>query len=262
MVHPKNKFKARLRAGDTQIGLWLALADSYAAEICAGAGFDWLLIDGEHAPNDLRSTLSQLQVIAAFPAQAIVRPAAGEINVIKQLLDIGAQTLLIPMVESAAQARQLVSAVRYPLAGVRGVGSALARASHWNAIPDYLRNADSEICLLVQIETAEGIKNIEEIAAIDGVDGIFVGPADLAASLGHLGNSMHPEVQSAIQDAIRRILMAGKPAGIISVEEAQARQWLALGCSFVAVGIDTMLLAGGARALMRRYREQADGTGS
>ena len=255
-IHSTNKFKIRLRAGDTQIGLWLALADSYAAEICAGAGFDWLLIDGEHAPNDLRSILSQLQVTAAFPTHAIVRPPIGEIYLIKQLLDLGAQTLLIPMVETAAQARQLVSAVRYPPAGIRGVGSTLARASHWNGVPDYLRNADAEVCLLLQIESAEGLKNLEEIAAVDGVDGIFLGPNDLAASLGHLGEPMHAEVQSAIENAIKRILQGNKPAGILSADETQARRWMAMGCTFVAVGADTTLLARSARALMTSFSGQ------
>ncbi len=260
MDHTKNTFKTRLRAGETQIGLWLALADSYSAEICAGAGFDWLLIDGEHAPNDLRSILAQLQTIAAYPAQAIVRAPAGEVHIIKQLLDLGAQTMLIPMVETSEQAAHFVSAVRYPPVGIRGVGSALARASHWNAVPNYLRNADSEICLLLQIESVEGMKNLEEIAAVDGVDGIFLGPSDLAASLGHLGDPMHSEVQSTIRDAIRRIQAAGRPAGILSADEEQARHWLALGCSFVAVGADTTLLARSARGLLARFKEQSDGS--
>ena len=258
MDHPKNLFKTRLLAGETQFGLWLALADPYAAEICAGAGFDWLLIDGEHSPNDLRSILAQLQTIAAYPAQAIVRPPTGETYLIKQLLDIGAQTLLIPMVESATQASDLVAAVRYPPAGVRGVGSALARASHWNAVPDYPRNADREICLLVQIESARGIQNLEEIASVEGVDAVFLGPADLAASLGHLGDLMHPEVQRTMQAAIERIRTAGKPAGTISSDEAQAKQWLAQGCSFVAIGADTTVLATHARGLLSRFKGRAN----
>ncbi len=258
MEHPKNTFKTRLRAGETQIGLWLALADAYAAEICATAGFDWLLIDGEHSPNDLRSTLAQLQAIAPYPAQAIVRPPIGQTHLIKQLLDIGAQTLLIPMVESAAQARELVAAVRYPPAGVRGVGSALARASHWNAVPHYLHEADAEICLLAQIESAAGIANLDEITSVEGVDGIFLGPADLSASLGHLGDPTHPDVQSAMQDAVERIRRAGKAAGTLFSDEQQARHWIAQGCTFVAVGADTTLLASHARTLRARFRNAAE----
>jgi 4-hydroxy-2-oxoheptanedioate aldolase len=253
MEHPKNTFKTRLFAGETQIGLWLALADAYAAEICAGAGFDWLLIDGEHAPNDLRSILGQLQAIAPYPSQAIVRPPIGDTHLIKQLLDIGAQTLLVPMVETGAQARELVAAVRYPPIGIRGVGSALARASRWNAIPQYLRDADAGICLLVQIESAKGLENLDAIMAVEGIDGVFLGPSDLAASLGHRGDPLHAEVQSTLQSAIERIRRAGKPAGILSSEEIQARQWLAQGCTFVAVGADTTLLSKHARSLSARF---------
>ena len=253
MKHPENSFKTRLLAGETQIGLWLALANSYAAEVCAGAGFDWLLVDGEHAPNDLRSILEQLQAIAPYPSHAIVRPPIGETSLIKQLLDIGAQTLLIPMVESDLHARELVAAVRYPPAGVRGVGSALARASRWDAVPRYLHNADAGICLLVQIESAKGIDNLDRIARVEGVDGVFLGPADLAASLGHLGDPMHPEVQAALQSAIQRIRAAGKLAGILSSDEEQARHWIAQGCTFVAVGADTILLARSARNLRARF---------
>jgi 4-hydroxy-2-oxoheptanedioate aldolase len=250
----KNLFKEKLR--DTRrplIGLWLALADSYAAEICAGAGFDWVLIDGEHAPNDLRSILAQLQTIAAYPVHAVVRPPIGEVHLVKQLLDIGAQTLLIPMVDSAEQARRLVSAVTYPPAGIRGVGSSLARASRWNGITGYLDRADAEVCLLVQVETLEGLRNLDAIATVEGVDGVFIGPSDLSASMGYRGNHGHPEVQAAILDGISRIRAAGKAAGVLANDEKLARQYMDAGCGFVAVGADTTLLARGARDLAAKF---------
>lgn len=177
MEMPINRFKQRLCSGETQIGLWLGLADAYCAELAANAGFDWLLIDGEHAPNDLRGMLGQLQAIAPYASQAIIRPVVGDSALIKQLLDIGAQTLLVPMVESADQARELVRAMHYPSQGIRGVGSALARASRWNSIPGYLDQADAQMCLLVQIENLEGLANLDAIAQVDGVDGVFIGPA-------------------------------------------------------------------------------------
>src|SRR5580658_4883904 len=191
----KNTFKAALESGDReQIGLWLGLADPICAEICAGAGFDWLLIDGEHAPNDVRSVLAQLQAVAPYRARPVVRPVSGDVNLIKQLLDIGAQTLLIPMVESAGQARQLVSAMRYPPEGIRGVGAALARAARWDRIPDFVHKANAEMCLLVQVESRKGLDSLEAIAAVEGVDGVFIGPADLAASMGYPGNPRHPDM--------------------------------------------------------------------
>lgn len=253
MIH--NTFKAKLKAGTPQIGLWLGLADAYCAELAANAGFDWLLIDGEHAPNDLRSLLGQLQAVAAYPSQPVVRPVVGDAALIKQVLDIGAQTLLVPMVESAEQARQLVRAVTYPPNGIRGVGSALARASRWNSVSGYLDQADEQICLLVQIENREGLANLDAIAAVDGVDGVFIGPADLSAAMGHRGNPGHPEVQAAIEDAIARITRAGKAAGILSADETLARRYLALGATFVAVGVDTTVLMRGLQALAGRFKQ-------
>lgn len=254
MQNPHNRFKAALKAGEVQIGLWLGLADAYCAELLAGAGFDWLLIDGEHAPNDLRSLLGQLQAVAPYPAQPIIRPPIGDPVLIKQLLDIGVQTLLVPMVDSAAQAAELVRAMRYPPFGIRGVGSALARASRWNSIPGYLDKADEQMCLLVQIENLDGLANLDAIAAVEGVDGVFIGPADLSAAMGHRGNPGHPEVQAAIEDAIARIRLAGKAVGILSADEALARRYLELGCSFVAVGVDTSLLMKALQSLAGRFK--------
>jgi 4-hydroxy-2-oxoheptanedioate aldolase len=240
---PTNPFKRELRGGRVQIGLWMGLNDAYATEICAGANFDWILIDAEHAPKEPETILSQLQVLAAYRCHPVVRPWCGEVHLIKRLLDLGAQTLLVPMVETAAQAEQLVRAMRYPPAGVRGVGSALARASRWTRVRDYLHNAGQELCLLVQVETERGVANAAEIAAVDGVDGVFIGPSDLAASLGHIGQSTHPEVKAAIESAIAAIRQQGKAPGILALDPEMARHYMNLGCLFVAVGIDTVLLA-------------------
>ena len=262
MRTPINSFKKALLNPQPQIGLWVGLANGYAAEMVAGTGFDWLLIDGEHAPNDVRSVLAQLQGVAstwsaqdeAERSQAVVRVPVGDTTLIKQFLDIGAQTLLVPMVDTPEQAAQLVQATRYPPDGIRGMGSALARASRWQAYPNYLHEANAQTCLLVQAETVEAMKNIDAIAATPGVDGVFIGPADLSASMGFVGQPNHPEVQAVIADAIARILKAGKAPGILSTTEEQARKWLAAGALFVAVGVDTILLAAAAKQLLAKYK--------
>ncbi|AZE89256.1 4-hydroxy-2-oxoheptanedioate aldolase [Pseudomonas orientalis] len=254
MDMPVNLFKQRLRSGEAQIGLWLGLADAYCAELAANAGFDWLLIDGEHAPNDLRGMLGQLQAVAPYPSHPVIRPVIGDTALIKQVLDIGAQTLLVPMVQSAVQAQELVKAIHYPPNGVRGVGSALARASRWNSIPGYLDHADAQMCLLVQIENREGLANLDAIAAVDGIDGVFIGPADLSASMGFRGNPGHPEVQAAIEDAIARIRNAGKAAGILSADPVLARRYIELGAAFVAVGVDTTVLMRGLQSLAATFK--------
>jgi 4-hydroxy-2-oxoheptanedioate aldolase len=264
---PVNTFRNALRAGQAQIGLWLGLADPYCAEILAGAGYDWLLIDGEHAPNDLRSTLAQLQAIASAhsaqpPGQPVSHPVVrvplgtGDAGtaLIKQYLDLGAQTLLVPMVDTPEQAAQVVRAAKYPPEGVRGMGSALARASRWQGYPDYVRQANAQVCVLLQAETVLAMQHLDAIAATPGVDGVFIGPADLSASMGYPGEPGHPVVQAAILDGIARIRQAGKAPGIIANDEAQARQWLGAGALFVAVGTDTILLKGAASELLRRYR--------
>lgn len=257
MRTPANPFKQALAGPRSLIGLWLGLADPYSAELCATAGFDWLLIDGEHGPNDLRSMLGALQAVAPYPAHPVLRIPHGDTALIKQVLEIGATTLLVPMVESAAQARDLVRASRYPPHGVRGVGSGLARSSRWGGFPGYLHEADDGICLLVQVETASALAQLDEIAAVDGVDGVFIGPADLSASMGHLGNPGHPEVQRAIDTAIARILAAGKAPGILAVDEALAQRYIGLGARFVAVGVEATLLARAVRALAARFATSA-----
>jgi 4-hydroxy-2-oxoheptanedioate aldolase len=254
MQLPANTFKRAISAGQPQIGFWLGLADPYCAEICAGAGFDWLLLDAEHGPNTIQTLLAQLQAVAPYPSHPIVRATQGDTAHIKQLLDIGAQTLLVPLVETAEQAAAIVRATRYPPAGIRGVGSALARASRWNRIGDYLHTADDEICVLVQVETAAALANVEAIARTSGVDGVFIGPADLAASLGFRGNPSHPVVRDAIDKAIAGIIAAGKPAGTLSADEAVARRALAAGCTFVAVGVDTTTFARATTSLAQRFK--------
>jgi 4-hydroxy-2-oxoheptanedioate aldolase len=252
-----NHFKQALLDNKPQIGLWVGLADPYAAEALAGTGFDWLLIDGEHAPNDVRQILAQLQAVAPYPVHPVVRPVIGDVPLIKQLLDIGAQTLLVPVVESAAQAAQMVAATRYPPNGIRGVGSALARSSRWNMIDDYLHQADQQMCLLVQVETKVGLENLAEIAAVEGVDGVFFGPADLSASLGFLGKPTHPDVQRAIMEGMKTVRKAGKAPGILSADRALARTYLDAGALFVAVGVDTTLLVRGALALIADFKGPA-----
>lgn len=258
MKNPINPFKQALREGRVQIGLWVGLADAYAIEAMAGAGFDWLLIDGEHAPNDLRTVLAQLQAVAAYPTHPIVRPVIGDVPLIKQLLDVGAQTLLVPVVETAEQAATLVAATRYPPRGIRGVGSALARSSRWNQIGDYLHTADDQMCVLVQVETQKGVANLAAIAAVEGVDGVFFGPADLSASMGLLGQPGHPAVQRAILDGIAVVRAAGKAAGVLAPDPKLARQYLDAGAQFVAVGVDTTLLTRACRELAAAYQTRQD----
>jgi 4-hydroxy-2-oxoheptanedioate aldolase len=254
MMTPENTFKSALAYDDLQIGLWLALADAYAAELCAGCGFHWLLIDGEHAPNDLRGILAALQAVAAYPVHPVVRiPKADDAALIKQVLELGATTLLVPMVESAEQALQLVRAMRYPPQGIRGVGSAIARSARWSSYPNYLHEANERVCLLVQVETREALAQIDAIAAVEGVDGVFIGPADLSASMGLLGQPAHPEVKAAITDALARITRAGKAPGILCADEALARHYIEAGARFVAVGVDTTLLVKAASGLAQRF---------
>lgn len=252
----ENRFKKAIAQKQTQIGLWLGLADPYVAEIAAGAGFDWLLIDGEHAPNDLRTILSQLQAVAAYPdAHPIVRPVNGAPALLKQLLDVGCKTLLIPMVETAEQAQALVSAVRYPPHGIRGVGTALARAAGWGRDTSYLESANDDVCLLLQVETAKGLENLEAIAAVDGVDGVFIGPADLAASLGYLGQPGHPEVTRVVGKALQDVARFGKAPGILALAPDLVQVYMDFGAVFVAVGVDTVIYAHATSSLAAQYKQ-------
>jgi 4-hydroxy-2-oxoheptanedioate aldolase len=252
---PINHFKQRLLAGDIQYGLWLGLPDTTAAEICAGAGFDWLLIDGEHAPFDLPATMAHLQAMAAYKVSPIVRPVSGDVTLLKQLLDIGAQTLLVPMVETPEQAQQLVQAVRYPPQGIRGLGTSLARAARWNQVPNYLHQANEQICLIVQVETVKALENLEAIVSVEGVDGVFIGPSDLSASMGHIGNAGHPEVVEAINSALSTIQAAGKASGLLCLQPELTESYIEQGARFVGVGVDTLLLAQGAKKLVQQFKQ-------
>ena len=249
---PVNRFKRALKEGKPQIGMWSSLSNHIVAEILAHAGFDWVLLDTEHSPNELPMVQSQLQAMAGGTATPVVRPAWNDMVLIKRYLDIGAQSLLLPYVQSADEARDAVRFTRYPQAGVRGVAGA-TRAAGYGRIPDYLKRAAEEICVLVQAETRLALKNLEAIAAVEGVDGIFIGPNDLAADLGYLGNWQHPDVWKAMEDAARRIRKAGKAPGIL-VGEADGKRCLDAGFLFVAVGADVGMLARGSDALAAKFK--------
>jgi 4-hydroxy-2-oxoheptanedioate aldolase len=252
MPAPINRFKQALKSGDPLIGFWLGLTSPAVAEMAGRAGYDWLLIDNEHGPNDLQSSLAQMQAIDGTGAAAMVRVPQAEAWMIKQMLDAGAQNLLIPMIDTAAQAADMVRAVRYPPHGIRGVGAALGRASRWNTIPDYLTTANDQICVIVQVETRAAIANLPEILAVEGVDGVFIGPADLSADMGLLGQLDAPVVITVIEDAMRLIRAAGKSAGIIwGAEDAQ--RWIDIGANFVAIGGDAPMLAGAMAAARKRF---------
>lgn len=248
-----NPFKQRLLAGETQYGYWLAMANAYSAEIAASCGFDWLLIDGEHGPNDVRSILAQLQAVAAYPVSPLVRVVEGTTANIKQLLDIGAHNLVIPMIESAEEASHMVAATRYPPRGNRGVGAAIARSSRWLAIENYAAEIEENICLILQIESQKGIDNLDEILEISGYDGIFIGPSDLAASMGYPGQTDHEEVQLAISIACEKIKASGKTIGTLSTEPDMIKTYANLGATFIAIGVDTISYAQSARNLAKQY---------
>lgn len=255
--------RARLDAAERPlIGLWACAGSPVTAEIVAGSGCDWVLLDAEHSPNGLESVLAQLYAMSAYPVAPLVRPPSGDTVTIKQFLDLGAQNLLIPMVDSAEQAEQIVRAVRYPdgsaAGGVRGVGSALARSARWNRVEGYLGRASETISLTVQIESAAAVADVERIVAVDGVDAIFVGPSDLAASMGLLGEQGHPDVVDNVLRAIRAGVAAGKPVGVNAFVPADAERYIAAGASFVAVGADVAILARQTEALVERFTGGAD----
>ncbi|MBI5107951.1 MAG: HpcH/HpaI aldolase/citrate lyase family protein [Rhodocyclales bacterium] len=255
MEMPRNLFKQRLAMHQWQVGLFVCMASAYSMEILAGTGFDWLVIDAEHSPNHPASAMAQLQAAAPYPVQLLVRPMSHDPALIKQYLDAGAQTLLVPLVDDAAQAVALVRALRYPPEGIRGVAASLARAARWNGVKDYVKHANAEVCLVVQVETRLGLENLDSILAVDGVDAVFIGPADLAASLGHLGESGHPVVRAAIEDTLRRIRASGKAAGVFVTDPELAATYHSLGASFVAVGADASLLSNAALKAAAAFRD-------
>lgn len=251
---PRNRFKAGLAAGKCQIGLWTALPGTVPVEILSGCGFDWLVLDTEHAPGDPLTVLPQLQTMAAFPTAPVVRPAWNDSVLIKRFLDLGAQTLLLPYVQNRAEAEAAVAAMRYAPRGMRGMAGSV-RAAGYGRTKDYVHRAEEELCLIVQVETAEALDNLEDIASVDGVDGVFIGPADLSASLGHPGDQFHPDVVAAIEGAITRLVKIGVPAGILTFRDDFIRRCIDLGALFVAVGMDAGLMARAATDLAATYRQ-------
>jgi 4-hydroxy-2-oxoheptanedioate aldolase len=257
MPAPTNSFKQALANGDRVIGCWLSFAEASAAEIMGTAGFDWLVIDGEHGPNDIRSIRDQLMALHSSPSHPVVRVPVGETWMIKQVLDAGAQTVLVPMVESGDQARELVRACTYPPLGNRGVGATATRATRCGSVSDYIQTADEEICLLVQVENRAGMEALDDILAVEGVDGVFIGPADLSTDMGYAGNAAAPEVRDVISDAIDLIREAGKAPGILGVSEDAVQTYSDMGAQFLAVGIDVLLLTQAARALSARWKRDS-----
>jgi len=251
----RNRFKRALQRRELQVGMWSTLCSNLVAEILAHAGFDWILLDTEHAPNEVPDLLAQLQALSGGTASPIIRAPWNDAVLIKRILDIGAQSILLPYVQTPEEARSAVAAVRYPPRGVRGV-SGSSRASNFGRIKDYLRKAEEEICLLVQLETAAALGHLESISSVDGIDGIFIGPADLSASLGHLGDPKHPETQNAIRDAGQRLARLGKSAGILALTEPDARRYMEYGYNFVAVGVDALLLSANADALAKSFKPE------
>ncbi|MCC7041978.1 MAG: 4-hydroxy-2-oxo-heptane-1,7-dioate aldolase [Burkholderiales bacterium] len=250
---PVNHFKRALAARQPQLGLWCTLPGAYAVEIAAGAGFDWLLLDTEHSPGDPITVLPQLQAIAPYSTSAVVRPASNDPVLIKRFLDVGVQSLLVPYVQTVEEAQRAVLATRYPPHGVRGV-SAATRATRFGRVPRYGQRAHEELCVLVQVETEEALGRLEDIASVEGVDGVFIGPGDLAATMGVVGELDHPRVVAAIEDALQRLAALGKPSGILTANATFAARCLTLGTAFTAVGVDTALLARSADALAQQFR--------
>ncbi len=255
MEIPRNAFKRALaEGGRVQPGFWISLGSAYAMEAVAGAGYDWLLLDGEHSPIETESTLAMLQAASGYPVSPVLRPAANDSVLIKRALDIGAQTLLVPFVETAQEATAAVQAMRYAPRGRRGVGGGTVRATRFGRVADYAQRCEEELCLLVQAETRRALDHLDEIAAVDGVDGVFIGPADLAADLGFPGQPNHPEVRSVIEDAIARIRASGKACGILAMDREIALHYARLGCNFVAIGVDVVLLARGSERTLADFK--------
>ncbi|KAA8821405.1 HpcH/HpaI aldolase family protein [Bifidobacterium vespertilionis] len=250
---PRNEFKAALKEGRQLKGLWIAMGSATSIEIAAEIGYDWLLIDGEHGPNDLTTILDQLRAVHGYPTTPIVRPPHADPVLVKQVLDLGAQTLLLPMINNREEAELMVKAINYAPEGIRGVGGVIARSGRWGLIPNYMRDAKNELCLILQVESQEGLDNIDEIASVDGVDAIFIGPADLSASLGH------PDDAGAIQDqvhyAFERIKAHGKAIGSLAFDPETAKKYFEWGASFVAVAGDTDVYVRGLKAELANYQD-------
>ena len=248
-----NRFRQDLIAGKRLLGCWASLGSPITTEVLGIAGFDWILLDAEHAPNDVLTLVPQLMALKDSRSAPVVRPPWNDTVVIKRLLDAGFHNFLIPFVESADEARRAVAATRYPPAGVRGV-SVSQRSNRYGSVPDYLKTINDNIAVMVQIESSAGVSAAAEIAAVDGVDGLFIGPSDLAAAFGHLGNAGHTDVQQAMTRVYAAGKAAGKAIGTLAPVEADARRYLEMGATFVAVGSDLGVLRMGTQALHDKFR--------
>ncbi len=257
----RNRLLAKLQSGKPQYGLWLGIPDTSIAEMMAGAGFDWLVIDHEHGPYELRDVMHHLQAMAPYDVAPLVRPVDANPGLLKKLCDIGVQSFLLPMVDTAEQAAAVVDAVNYPPEGSRGLGTSMARAARWNTVPDYVRDANREMCIIVQAETVAALENLDAIARTDGIDGVFFGPSDLSASMGHVGNAAHPDVIKAISDGIATVRAAGKYAGLLCLDEAKTGFYVEAGANFIGIGVDTLLIGNAARSLAARFRPGDDACG-
>ena len=259
---PRNRFLAGLGSGDTQYGLWLGIPDNTVAEILAGAGFDWLVVDHEHGPYDIRDVMTHLQALAPYDVAPIVRPVDDDPALLKKLCDIGAQSFIVPMIDTADQAAAVVRAVKYPPEGRRGLGTSMARAARWNTVPGYLGKANDEMCVVVQAESVEAIANLDSIARTPGIDGVFIGPSDLSASMGFGGDLTRQEVLDAVGDGLRTIRAAGKYAGLLCLDESKVAHFVACGADFVGVGVDTLLIGNSARRLAARFKPGKEDAGA
>lgn len=253
MQNPKNHFKAALKSGKQQIGIWNAIGGPVAYEILASSGFDWVLVDTEHSATSTAQVLPALQTIAGYPdVSAVVRPAANDPITIKRLLDMGAQSLLIPYVQTVDEARAAVAAMRYAPRGMRGMAGSM-RATRFGLVENYADTVEDELCLIVQVETIEAMAHLEDIANVDGVDGVFIGPADLSASMGLPGQTNHPDVLAQIEDALARLKEIGVPSGILALDNKTSQHFIDHGSCFTAVGVDSAMLANAARALRKGF---------
>lgn len=250
---PKNRFKAELGSGRTLFGLWLGIPDNSVAELMAGAGFDWLVVDHEHGTFELRDVMVHLQAMAPYAVAPIVRPVDDNPALLKKLCDIGAQSFIVPMIDTAEQAAEVVAAVKYPPQGRRGLGTSMARAARWNTVPGYLEKANDEMCVIVQAETVTAIDNLDAIARTEGVDGVFIGPSDLSASMGFIGDASNPDVVDAVSDGLRSIRAAGKYAGLLCLDESKVPHFIDCGANFVGIGVDTLMLGNSARSLAAKF---------
>ncbi|MEL7121393.1 MAG: HpcH/HpaI aldolase/citrate lyase family protein [Bacteroidota bacterium] len=249
-----NQLKKQLLSGQKSYGIWHGIPNSYIAELCAGAGFDWVCIDGEHGPFDFNQVIQNLQAIQLHSSSAVVRVPTADPVIIKQVLELGAQNIVIPMIESAEQAELMVKAMLYPPEGIRGIGAGFARAAQWGRVDDYLHMANEQMCCICQVETVKGVEALDEMLKVEGLDVIFIGPADLAASMGYLGQAAHPEVVQLIIDCIKKIVKARKSAGFLTSHKPSIQAFIDAGAKMIGVGADATLFADATQQVLEKYK--------